>query len=272
MTSHELMIKTNHHLIKGGLLTKAQKTNIAAQFLAAVSDEKTRQNFLRGVKAPEYLFSEGQSNDSRKMYPLFYIPPYNDGKKLQTVVPMSPKTHILSANAHELEIIRLLHLFSPDDPAVADMVEKTLVRLKTTCFGYNDCHIGECFHTSLVVLRFLAATRPDNAEWLGRLCRLYQNHSGDTRRHSGVAWYYWLCLAELPADTAKPEILKYKSCMLQWLTSKSAVMNSEQDKINHPVLFCIIRNCLCRFEEYEHIKTRQPYTSEKDGRLHFDMI
>ncbi len=33
MTVYELMIKTNHHLIKGGELTESQKANISVSFL-----------------------------------------------------------------------------------------------------------------------------------------------------------------------------------------------------------------------------------------------
>jgi len=48
-------------------------------------------------------------------------------------------------------------------------------------------------------------------------------------------------------------------------------MNSEHDKTIHPVLMCILRNIISKYPEYEHIKSRQPYISEKDGRLYFDM-
>jgi hypothetical protein len=59
--------------------------------------------------------------------------------------------------------------------------------------------------------------------------------------------------------------------MLPWLTMKIFVMNSENDKIVHPVSLCVLRNCLARLPEYAHIKDIQPFVSEKDGRLHFNM-
>jgi hypothetical protein len=269
MTAYELMIKTNHHIIKGGELTDAQKANIVRQLLAARSDEHTKQNFYKGVKAPEYFFSLGQSNDERKMYPLFFIPPYNGGKKLQTVIPMSPKTNILSANSYELEIIRLLHIFDPYNIIVLDMVDKTLARLKTTCFGYKDCHHGECFHSALITLRFLAVVSEDTMR-IKTLIAFFNKYNGETYRHGNTVWYYWLCLSELPYDIAESELQKYKDELYARL-NKSAVMNNESDKIHHPVLFCILRNCLSRFPEYEYIKDRQPYVSKKDGRLYFDV-
>jgi hypothetical protein len=272
MTPYELTIKTNHHLIKGGELTASQKANIVRQLLAARTTPEQAQRFYRGVKYPNNTDKEGGGH----MYPLFFIPPYNDNKKYQTIIPMSPKTHILSANSYELEIIRLLFLFASDDADIKEMTAKTHARLKTTCYGYHDCAVGECFHTALIVLRFLATTVPDDAEWIGKLLR-YFNKNMEVKLalkgkgvHSNVLWYYWLCLSELPFEIAEPEISRHKERMVHQIT-RSSVMNSESDKTNHPVMICMLRNCLCRFPEYSHIKNIQPYVSEKDGRLHFDM-
>ncbi|MDD4495418.1 MAG: hypothetical protein PHV32_13935 [Eubacteriales bacterium] len=266
MTSHELMGKTNHYLIKGGSLTDTQKANIVNQLLAAQSTSEQAARFYHGVKFPGNF-----DGDGRRMYPQFYIPPYNDGKKLKTIYNQIPKTHIFSANMYELEILRLLCLLAPENAEVSDMVAQTLERLKTTCFGNADDGVGECFDTSLVVLRFLAVTAPEDDAWIRSRIDNYNTHAGDKKRVWCALWYFWLCLSELPLEIAVPEILKHKDQMLPWLTTKSAVMNSEHDKTVHPVLICSLRNCLCRFPEYAHIKDVQPYVSEKDGRLHFDM-
>ena len=264
------MIKTNHHLIKGGELTTSQKMNIVDKFLSGISDERIRESFLKGVKAPEYWVSLGQSDDSRCMYPMFYIPPYNNGKKFQTVIPMSPKTHILSSNSYELEIIRLLYLFAPDNYTVKNMADKTIERLKTTCFGYHDCHVGECFHSGLIVLRFIATVLPNDIEWIDKLIVFYNKYKNETYRHSGTYWYYLLCLSEIPIEIAEHEILQEKENILKQL-NKSYIMKSETDKKNHPVMICMLRNLISRLPEYEYIKNRQPYINEKDGRLYFDM-
>jgi hypothetical protein len=271
MNAYEIMVKTNHHIIKGGDLTDAQKANIVRQLLSTRSDECTKQSFYKGVN---YQNNTDDSGDVTGTYPSYYIPPYNGGKKLQTIIPMSPKTHIFSANSYELEIIRLLCLFAPDDPAVKDMTAKTLKRLSTACFG-NECIVGECFHSSLLVLRFIAAAAPDNTIWINKLVdkigkNIGEKLKGKNRVHGNLQWYYWLCLSELAYDTAEPELVRYKEEIYSRLT-KSAVMNSESDKIHQPVLLCILKNCLCRFPEYVYLKDRQPYVSQKDGRLHFDM-
>ncbi|MDR0883038.1 MAG: hypothetical protein LBN05_00270 [Oscillospiraceae bacterium] len=266
MSAHELMVKTNHHLIKGGTLTDAQKVHIVHQLLAARSTPEQARRFYVGVKFPNNADSNG-----RRMYPIFYIPPYNDGKKLKNIYHQTPKTHIFSANMYELEILRLLILLAPENPAVQEMMAKTLERLKTTCFGNEDDGVGECFDTSLVVLRFLATAAPEDNAWMQNRMDNYNRHAADKKRPSFSLWYYWLCLSDLPFELAAPEIEKYEPQMLPWLTTKSCVMNSERDKTVHPVIICSLRNCLCRLPEYAHIKDIQPYVSEKDGRLHFDM-
>ena len=255
MTPYELMIKTNRHLIRDGTFTDAQKANNVRQFLDAQSDDRTKQTFYRGVRYP----GNADKNRTGHMYPIYFIPPYNDNKKYQTVIPMSPKTHILSANSYELEIIRLLYIFASDNPDVQDMVQKTLARLKTTCYGYNDCAVGECFHTALIVLRFLAATAPGDIEWINKLISFFRRYMDDKLAlrgkgvHGNVLWYYWLCLSELPLKFAEPEIIRYKDLIIGQL-SRSSVMNNENDKNNHPVMTCAIRNALSRLPEYAYIR------------------
>ena len=263
MTAYELMIKTNHHLIKDGELTDAQKANIVRQLLAARTDEQEIQKFYKKMK------TDGAT------YPGYYLPPYNNNKKYQTVIPMSPKTHILSMNAYEMDILRLLYLFAPGNPVVKDMIQGTFKRLKNSCPG-GDCCQGECFHSSLPVLRFFAVAAPDNKAWMHKLTKKI-NAGIDAKYKNNAILYYWLCLSELPYDVAEPGLLKYKNEILTKL-QKTVPMNTEYAKVYQPVLYYVYRNCLSRFPEYEYIKDRQPYVKtcktslgEKDMRLHFDM-
>jgi hypothetical protein len=267
MNAYELMVKTNHFLIKGGSLTDSQKDNIVGQLLSAQIKPEQAKRFYNIVKFPDNIDGEG-----RQMYPIFFIPPYNDGIKLKTIYNQTPKTHIFSANMYELEIIRLLYLFAPNNPTVQEIVYKTLARLKTTFFGNCDDGVGECFDTSLVVLRFLATVAPKDTDWIKSRIDNYNYHAGDRKRPWFAKWYFWLCLSELPFEIAESEICKYKDEIMPWLTTKSAVMNSEHDKTIHPVIICMLRNLMSRYPEYAYIKERQPYISTKDGRLHFDII
>ena len=264
MTVYEVMIKANECLIKGDSISDRQKQNIINMFLASISSNDVAQRFYQGVRYPNNTDSTGNG----KMYPLFFIPPYNNGKKYKTIMTVTPKTHILSANMYELEIIRLLHLFEPNNTTVHNMVCKTLERLKTTCYGNNYCGQGECFDASIVVLRFLSAAIPNEINWMKKQIDNFHLHFAKKHRHWGVLWYYWLCLSELPA--AIPEIIYYKNDLLKQI-NRSCVMNSEHDKYAHPLCICIVRNCLARLPEYEYIKECKPYISDKDNRLHFNM-
>lgn len=167
---------------------------------------------------------------------------------------------------YELEILRLLHLFAPDNHDVRVMIGATLKRLKTTCFGFEDDSVGECFDASLVVLRFVSTVATDKADWIKSRISNYNNHVNEKKRPWFSLWYYWLCLSEMPFEIAKIEVEKYKGEILNWLCNKSCVMNSEQDKTIHPVIISMLRNIIARYPEYEYIKYREPYISEKDGR------
>jgi hypothetical protein len=221
---HELMLKTNHHLIKGGELTDAHKKNIVGQLLAARSTPNVKR--------------------WGSMYPLFYIPPDRNKKKYQTVIPMSPKTEILSQNSYELEIIRLLHLFDGQHDDVCHMKEETLKRLKKTCFGYEGCSTGECFESGLVTLRFLSAVSPTQREWIGKQISVFNGCYFNKKRHSGVLRYFWLCLSEMPFDIAEPEIRRYKDTVLSLKTRKSK--NDTDD--GSLVLECATQNTLMLVE------------------------
>ena len=248
MTAYELMIKTNHYLIRGGELTDAQKANIAHQLHAGRITDGQKRTF-----------------HNPNWYPDFFIPPYNNGKRLQTVIPMSPKTYIVADNAYEFEIIRLLYFFQPNDE-ISHMIEATLNRLKKTCFGYESCHYAECFEAGLTVLRFLSFAAPHDRAWIKKQIDVYNHHFADNRRHSGVQKYYWLILSEMSFDIAETEILHQKEAIIDQINRSYAVKNGNED-----ILLYVMRNTLARLSEHSYIKDRKPYVDEKSGRLRFDM-
>ncbi|MFA6947997.1 MAG: hypothetical protein WCQ72_03370 [Eubacteriales bacterium] len=157
MTAYDLMIKINHQLIAGRKLSDDERRSAAQKLLGARSTENEARRFWDGVH-----YSGNRDASGREMYPMFFIPPYNGGSKYRTVLDQTPKTHILSANMYELEILRLLDILKPGDAEVAAMTARTSERLRTTCFGNDDDGVGECFDTSLVVLRFLAQISPND--------------------------------------------------------------------------------------------------------------
>ena len=86
---------------------------------------------------------------------------------------------------------------------------------------------------------------------------------------TAVGAYFYLCLSELPIQVAEPIIQQNKEELFRRL-NRSKVMNSEPDRIIHPVISCVLRNTLARLPEYAYLKDRKPYINEKDGRLHFN--
>ena len=232
MTAYELMIKTNHYLIKGGELTEPQKANITGQLLAARSPQNEVERFQRSMK-------------DAVMYPSVYIPPYKGGEKYQTVIPMSPKTHILSANSYELEILRLLHMFAGQNGEVCDMIGETVTRLKKSCFGYQSCGYGECFESSVIALRFIAVVAPDDTEWQKKQIAVFNKHFKEKRRSAGVLHYYWLCLSELPLEVAASEILSHRENILIQLSRNKTSVNETQ-----VVVKCVMENTLARLPEH----------------------
>jgi len=248
MNTYDLMIKTNHHLIRGGELTEAQKANIAQQFLATRVEVGSVPGFYDG--------------DKFHYKPAYFIPPE---KKLKTIIPMGAQTEQVSNNAYELEIIRLLYKFKPNDD-VAQMIEFTKERLKKNCFGYKDCFYCECFHASIVVQRFISSVSPTDTKWISKQISGYNKHFNDKRWHGGVQWYYWLSLSDMPYDIAEPEIQQQKEKIIEQLNRTYPVKNENDD-----IPLYAMRNALARLPEFSYIKNRKPFMDEKTGRLKFDV-
>ena len=69
MEAYDLMIKTNHHLIRGGILSDAQKANIVRKLLAArIKSGGTHE------LTPQGLYDSAEKNAHRLV---FYTPPFN---------------------------------------------------------------------------------------------------------------------------------------------------------------------------------------------------
>ncbi|MBO5178322.1 MAG: hypothetical protein J6C07_12770, partial [Lachnospiraceae bacterium] len=102
------------------------------------------------------------------IYPNYFIPPYNENKKLRLADGSLPKTNILYANYFELEILRILFQFAPENEMVQEMITNALQRLRNTCYG-NKCPKGECVAAGKEVLRFLQMVCPEEKDWIKKL-------------------------------------------------------------------------------------------------------
>lgn len=154
------------------ILMEISRRSVFAEEIAAAEKEEAVSALLNGICCKEDVLNYKKrmrvNPETDNMYPDHYIPPYNGNKKLRLVQGYLPKTNILYSNHYELEIIRLLFLFAPENKKVNEITENALHRLSNTCFG-NYCAQGECMATGISVLRLLAAARPDDSEWINKL-------------------------------------------------------------------------------------------------------
>jgi hypothetical protein len=181
LKAYELMLELNSLREPLSAERKAEAVKI---LLAARSSPEQARRFHNSVRYP---------GNTGGMYPQFFIPPYNNGRKLRTVTGQLPKTHILSANMYELEILRLLHICAPDNPDVFAMISATLARLRKTCFAGHGCAVGECFDTSVAALKFIQAAAPHETEWIQSLRDGWHAHVNERKRPAALKKYFESC-------------------------------------------------------------------------------
>ena len=263
MDIHSLLCQTNWDLIRGKHWSDEEKEKITRRLLSGISPVDGCRRF--GVAA--------HAGDGRSMYPLFFVPPQNGGRRLMTINGVMPKTHVLSANHYELEILRLLALWRPDDERVRHMLIRTKERLASACFG-RFCKKGECFEASIVALRFLATAFPNEAEWIRMLTEKVGSEIGNKpngkKRHSFTTFYYWLTLTDIDLPVASLEIRRHESRLVHQI-NRSCSYKIDYDRLYNPIALYIVRNCLTKLPEYCHIREFQGHEGD-DGRFHFEPV
>ncbi len=269
MEMYKLLMEINRKLVFGEEIPDAEKKDAVAVFLNGVCDKEEIFKYKKRMRV---------NPETDNIYPCFYIPPYNANKKLRIVQGYLPKTNILYANHYELEIIRLLYMFAPENEAVCDMVKTTLQRLKGTCFG-NSCTQGECLATGISVLRFLAVTCPDDSGWIDKLLTplgevFLSFGKGQAAMQQGIPMSYLLmAFTDINNEKSRELIQRKKEWLLDllrrgWITGKlSNGKISEGDTYNLLGKY-IIRNAIGILPEYKDVAKYEIYVSDKDGRCY----
>jgi hypothetical protein len=198
MTAYEMMCGANEALRLGVHISTEEQCETCKRLLSMASAPGKAAAFRRRM---------GASGMDGSMYPMYYIPPYEGGSKLRLVTGETPKTHLLAANHFELEILRLLALWIPDDPAVREMTAGTLERLGKTCFG-RFCGTGECVGASIAALRFMSAALPREDERIKALIEplraILANPAAHARTYRALPKAYArLALSEFEPSDAK---------------------------------------------------------------------
>ena len=99
-------MEINRKMLFGEEISAAEKKEAVSTFLNGICDKEAVVKYKKRMRV---------NAETDNIYPNFYIPPYNGGKKLRLIQGYLPKTNILYANHCELEIIRLLYMFVPEN-------------------------------------------------------------------------------------------------------------------------------------------------------------
>lgn len=269
MEMYKVLMEINRRMLLGEEISSDEKEEVVSVFLNGVYSEEDIMKYKKRMRV---------NAETSNMYPNYYIPPYNGNKKLRLVQGYLPKTNILYANHYELEIIRLLYLFSPENEVVNDMVKNTLERLKKACFG-NSCTKGECLITGISVLRLLAVVYPNNEEWINKLV----NPLGEIFLTFGMGQaaiqqdipvsYLLMAFTDIKSEKTIELIMHKREWLLDllrrgWITGKlSNGKISEGDTFNLLGKY-IIRNAISILPGDEEVSKCEIYVSEKDGRCY----
>ena len=159
MENYNILMEVNRKEIAGENFTDKEKQEIVELLLDGIASQEDVKKYKLRMRVNPFMDN---------IYPNYFIPPYNGNKKLPMINGKLPKTHILYANHYELELLRILFLFAPENEAAQKMIKNTLQRLKDTCYG-NNCPKGECVATGKVVLRFLQTVCPEEKDWIEKL-------------------------------------------------------------------------------------------------------
>lgn len=147
-----------------------------------------------------------------------------------------PRTRLLTANAVELETLRLLALIQPEAGQVQQIFQEADARLAGLCFA-GVCTTGECAHASIAFLRYraardLAGSAPSVSHALDML---RQDRRGGGRWRRFPFYFTLLWLVELPADLAREE-LAYASGVCEQLISRPQVVGEPANAVRQTIL------------------------------------
>jgi hypothetical protein len=272
MNRYTVLCDLNEKIIMGQIVSENERKDAVSIFLDGIDSTEDVLKYKKRMRADE---------TTRYMYPDFFVPPYNDNKKMRLIQGYLPKTNILYSNHFELEIIRLLAIHDKDNPKVKQIIEKTSERLIITCFG-NSCTQGECLATGISVLRFLACAKREHTNWIDQILNplgdnflLFGNGQAATQRGIPMS-YFLLALTDINNEKARELISKKKDWLLEllrrgWITGKlSNGKISEGDTYNLLGKY-IIRNALGILPEFSDIDKHKIYVSEIDDRCYCEI-
>lgn len=269
LKEYDMLMEMNRKEIFGEEISSTEKEEVVLTFLNGICCKEDIVKYKKRMKVKP---------ETDNIYPNYYIPPYIGNKKHRLIQGYLPKTNVLYANHYELEIIRLLYLFAPENEIVNEMVKNTLKRLKKACF-VKACTQAEGMVTEISVLRFLAVTQSNDSEWidsilnpLGKLFLSFGN--GQAAIQKGIPFSYLLmAFKDINNEKTRALVLQKKEWLLDllrrgWITGKlSNGKISEGDSYNLMMKY-IIRNAVGTLPEYADIAKNEIYVNSEDERCY----
>jgi hypothetical protein len=120
------------------------------------------------------------------------------------------RTRLAARNILTAEAARALTFFGRTDPDVQDVgqcVDRANRWLGRQCFA-RDCMVGECAHSAIGLMRYVAVREGDRAqEWLERHVEMFFLRRDGKGRWKGLPFYYTLlALSEIDLLPARQEL------------------------------------------------------------------
>ncbi len=257
---YDLVCSVNSRMITGDKLSEQEKSNVIDTILSSRNLEDMVS------KSAKKLDSKNISSRT-VMYPAIFIPTDEErDSRLRLITGELPKTKMLSDNAYELEIMRLIALWGrekADD--ILKIIEKRLLR---ACFS-TFCSEGECIGAVMAFLRFWAAYRPGDIERQKEIIAQMKPHRdghGSWRRGLDLPLFYtYSVFSECAYEAVEEELLHCRN--LLWNSLNKPWLNEPYNLLRKYV----VKNALSRIPEYEFVENTNFYIGN-DGRWHAEII
>jgi hypothetical protein len=218
-------------------------------------------------KSVEKLDSKNISSKT-VMYPAIFVPSDEErDSRLRLITGELPKTRILSDNAYELEIMRLIALWGREKEKADDVLKITEKRLVKACFSIF-CSKGECTGAVMAFLRFWAAYKPgdiDRQKEIIAQMKPYRDGLGRWRKGLDLpAFYTYSAFCECAYEAVEEELLYCRN--LLWNLLNRPWLNEPYNLLRKHV----VKNALSRIPEYGFVENTNLYIGD-DGRWHAEI-
>ena len=259
---YNLVCSVNSRIITGDNLSKQERNNVIDIILSARNLEDMVS------KSAKKLDSKSISGRT-VMYPAIFIPTDEErDSRLRLITGELPKTKILSDNAYELEIMRLIALWGREKEKAYDILKITEERLAKACFS-RFCSRGECIGAVIAFLRFWAAHKPGDIERQREITaqmKPYRDgHGLWTKGLDLPAFYTFSAFSECAYEAVEGELLHCKNWL--WGLLNRPWLNEPYSLLRKHV----VKNALSRIPEYEFVGNTDFYIGD-DGRWHAEIM